>query len=359
MHVLSISGLSGMHVLSVMSGFAMHVVTWFLATEAYYPTWLIAFSFALLSGISLPVGAVLGVVVTPAPGSSDKSSEDRLQKELQRKDFVGACMAFGAGSLLFAVTVELYGKQLRRLDNHGYVHHVLGMIITTVAAVLGGVLYTYTNRWLCNYAESKSNVSTEATPLIDKPALALEAGTHGTTDKTAAGISIWLGVFIDGLPEGVLLGFLAAEHRLSMVLVISLFIANFPEAFSSACLLKEAGWKTWKILSMWTLCFVLTALLAMASCAMCPANLQVHIGLRALECFIEGLAGGAMLACVTAVMLPEAFAIHKDFIGLLCLFGFLTSVVLKVTAGVASELATKVHPLSEGYQEISVLLFRT
>jgi hypothetical protein len=110
---------------------------------------------------------------------------------------------------------------------------------------------------------------------------------------------------------------------------------------------------------MWMLCFILTALLATISCALCPADLEVHLCIRAAECFVEGLAGGAMLACVTAVMLPEAFAIHNDRIGLLCLFGFLASVLLKVIGGVASELATKVHPLTEGYQEISVLLFHT
>lgn len=334
-----------------------------LTADALYPAWTIALIFTLLSGISLPIGAIWGIVVTPAPSSNGlvtKPSEGRLMKEEERKNFVGACLAFGAGSLLFAVTVELYGKQMRRLDEHGYLHHVVGIIVTTVAAVLGGLLYTYTNRWLCGLAETRCHQSTDAAddethPLIDKEALALEARI---ADKSAAGISIWLGVFIDGLPEGVLLGFLAAEHRLSMVLVISLFIANFPEAFSSTCLLREAGWKTWKILSMWTFCFVLTAILAMVSCALCPADLEVHLGIRAGECFIEGLAGGAMLACVTSVMLPEAFAIHNDYIGLLCLFGFLSSVLLKVTAGVASELATKVHPIKEGYEEISVLVFQ-
>mmetsp|Transcript_107655 Transcript_107655/g.303236 ORF Transcript_107655/g.303236 Transcript_107655/m.303236 type:complete len:364 (-) Transcript_107655:128-1219(-) len=331
------------------------LLTGFVIFEQQYPTWLIALTFSLASGLSLPLGACLGILVTPRSGFEQPSRQKASQYGELRKRFVGGCLAFGAGSLLFAVTVELYGKQMRTLENHGYVHHMVGITVTSLAAILGGVIYTYTNRWLCDIVTDKSGrehartndlpeAPNESTHLVGTVS---EGDQKLAAEGSAAGLSMWLGVFIDGVPEGVLLGFLAAENHLSMALIVSLFISNFPEAFSSACLLREAGWPSWKILSIWTLCFVLTGVLAMIACAFCPVHAEVHLWVRICECCIEGLAGGAMLACITAVMLPEAYEIHSDAIGILCLSGFLFSVVLKVTGGVASELATKRHPLAE------------
>mmetsp|Transcript_62345 Transcript_62345/g.114547 ORF Transcript_62345/g.114547 Transcript_62345/m.114547 type:complete len:351 (+) Transcript_62345:100-1152(+) len=333
-------------------------VAWFISREDSYPTWIIALTFALASGLSLPLGALFGILVTPAPASEEQdelslkeSKRQLVERGNLRKQFVGYCLAFGAGSLLFAVTIELYGKQMRRLHNHGYLHHVVGICVTTIAAVLGGVLYTATDRWLRKVTSGKRESDTESTALLSSKQSPHEHEEE--VDRSAAGLSMWLGVFIDGLPEGILMGFLAAEHHLSMVLVISLLIANFPEAFSSACLLKEARWSSWKIFSMWTFCFLLTASLATISCLLCPVHLEGNLWIRIFECLIEGLAGGAMLACVTAVMLPEAYEIHNDMIGILCLSGFLVSVALKVTGGVASDLAHQVHPWEAARQEIS------
>ena len=41
-------------------------------------------------------------------------------------------------------------------------------------------------------------------------------------------MSIWLGVSIDGVPEAVLIGLLAVQHRMSVPFIASVFISNFP-----------------------------------------------------------------------------------------------------------------------------------
>merc|ERR1719172_265041 len=79
--------------------------------------------------------------------------------------------------------------------------------------------------------------------------------------------AMFLGLLVDGIPESILLGFLAAENSLSLVLVLSLFVANFPEAFSSASLMKEAGVSVFKIVGMWTALCALTGILAGLACA--------------------------------------------------------------------------------------------
>merc|ERR1719387_1661308 len=78
--------------------------------------------------------------------------------------------------------------------------------------------------------------------------------------------AMFLGLLVDGIPESILLGCLAAERSLSLVLVLSLFVANFPEAFSSASLMKEAGVPVFSIIGMWSALCLLTGVLAGAAC---------------------------------------------------------------------------------------------
>merc|ERR1719269_158909 len=70
--------------------------------------------------------------------------------------------------------------------------------------------------------------------------------------KTLA-FGMFVGVLADGLPEAILIGFLASSGKLSLMFVLSLFIANFPESFSSASLMKQHNtFSTCQIMSLWT-----------------------------------------------------------------------------------------------------------
>merc|ERR1719181_768277 len=129
-------------------------------------------------------------------------------------------------------------------------------------------------------------------------------------------LALFVGLLVDGVPEGILMGFLAAEGHLTPVLIISLFVANFPEAFSSSSLLIQAQMSVAKIIGMWTGLCTLVGCLAAFSCWALLATypdfgktggeslpVAVLIGIS----LVEGLTGGAMIACIAAVMLPEAF----------------------------------------------------
>jgi len=172
--------------------------------------------------------------------------------------------------------------------------------------------------------------------------------------------AMFLGLLVDGIPESILLGFLAAENSLSLVLVLSLFVANFPEAFSSASLMKEAEAPLWKIMGMWTFLCLLTGILAALACAGllyfagdAAASGQMPFHMRMMIAVVEGIAGGAMIACIAAVMLPEAFGRkHQTNMlmdpGFLCTAGFLCAVLIKVIGGYVSsdhlEEASNKHP---------------
>merc|ERR1719161_684356 len=160
--------------------------------------------------------------------------------------------------------------------------------------------------------------------------------------------AMFLGLVVDGIPESILLGFLAAENSLSLVLVLSLFVANFPEAFSSASLMKEAGVGIGKIVGMWSVLCLVTGVLAALACAgllyfagAAAASGEMPFHIAMVIAVVEGIAGGAMIACIAAVMLPEAFGRkHETNLlmdsGFLCTAGFLCAVVIKVVGGVVT-----------------------
>jgi len=336
-------------------------------------------------------------------------------------------MAFGAGSLLFAVTVELYGHALRELQDNP--HMTKGeMMVICVGAICGAMIYLYINRWLedvlvedtevldeinyemthrlstivdespredgtepvpkapakrSSFSKSMRGPRTSATGSIlslgshpedhlgsphlgvpppwrnqrasvcemmhimseithEKPGHAEVSEEEAQKAKQVA-LSLFVGMLVDGIPEGFLMGFLAAEDHLSPVFIVSLFVANFPEAFASSSLLIQAEYSTPMIVSMWgALCFMVAALGALSSGVLLAVYpnygphaylpLEVRIGAN----LVEGLTGGAMIACISSVMLPEAFERAGKggslwmSSGFLCTCGFLMAVALKV-----------------------------
>merc|ERR1719393_241061 len=173
--------------------------------------------------------------------------------------------------------------------------------------------------------------------------------------------AMFLGLLVDGIPESILLGFLAAENSLSLVLVLSLFVANFPEAFSSASLMKENGVPVFSIIGMWAGLCVVTGVLAALACAglvyvageaAAAGHMPFHIAM--VIAVVERIAGGAMIACIAAVMLPEAFGRkHETNLlmdsGFLCTAGFLCAVLIKVLGGVVTSDHLKDHAEEIGH----------
>merc|ERR1719379_508964 len=373
-----------------------------------------ALFYGFLSGLSFPIGSMLGIALSPVSPY-----------------VVALIIAFGAGSLLFAVTVELYGEQLKHLEEHG--HHQEGVVevgICLTMAFIGSLVYIALNRYVEGMAEAdleeggkeggdasttkalesaeqgkmsprrpesvSDGACSEATPrggapVRQKSAKWAKASTKVMTSVKLArmtllnrrskfGVSaaikqkdgdqaaktlafgMFVGVLADGLPEAILIGFLASSGKLSLMFVLSLFIANFPESFSASSLMYETqAFSSLVIFGMWTLPCVLNAVLAALACYLVPEDVQ---GLRSVEIIaasIEGLAGGMMLTMIAAVMLPEAFNMAKksenifnkiswgdnkeiynhhgaDIPGVFCVAGFLLAVGLKVTGGVLSSV---------------------
>ncbi len=84
------------------------------------------FGWGIVSAISLPLGAVLGLWLKP------------------NRKVSSALMAFGAGALLFALTIELFAHVPHHVLDHGYP----ALYAVLAGAVGGGLLFELLNRML-------------------------------------------------------------------------------------------------------------------------------------------------------------------------------------------------------------------
>jgi len=328
-----------------------------------------ALVFGLLSAVSLPIGAMLGVYFSPVDPY-----------------MVSLAIAFGAGCLMFAVTIELYGVQLSHIEHHageGKMKGHMEFVVTVIFAVLGGLGYIYLNRWMeGNHAEEPSPPPSERQPLVtpklsgdqkaERAQLNWKVGTAlasrerreymkehrkilgeigferigqrktggENTNPSNIAFSMFIGILADGVPESILIGFLASEGKLSIGFICAIFIANFPESFSSGSLLSgKEGFTTAKIVALWTFPFVMTGCLAALAAWLVPPEDTKTEEIKMFSAGIEGIASGMMLAMIGSVMLPEAYQMahseqgHGDFPGFVCVVGFLFSVSLKVLGG--------------------------
>ncbi len=150
-----------------------------------------------------------------------------------------------------------------------------------------------------------------------------------TPDKPNAALAIWLGILIDGIPESLVIGMLAVSATgMSSSFIAGVFLANFPEAMSSAVSMKRAGMSGLKILFMWGSICVMTGIGAFIGAMLLSAHPTGVLFYFVLG--IEALAAGAMLTMIAETMLPEAYEQGGAIVGLSTLAGFLTTLFVKV-----------------------------
>jgi zinc transporter ZupT len=209
----------------------------------------------LFAALSLPLGATVGLLASPIS---------------QRT--VAACMAFGAGALIFAIAIELYGEAVTdlRLGNQGR-FELIGLALSTV---VGALIYTAIDRfilhrptvslnslsrfglsgprpsprteWLAADAE-REVIDGETAPLLG-PASArrdsvqsvddVEGGDQPPGTRTAASersfaIILWFASWLDTLPQAILIGLLTGERRVHVSFVLAAFLANFPQSLGA------------------------------------------------------------------------------------------------------------------------------
>ena len=136
----------------------------------------------------------------------------------------------------------------------------------------------------------------EGRPLPSASAFGMEL-----PDQHGAPLAIWLGILLDGIPEGLVIGAGLVGDHLSLSLLAGLFISNYPEALSSSSGMREEGFSPARIYLMWGSLVVLTGLLAAVG------NLFFVAASPLMLTLIQAIAAGAMLTMIAQTMLPEAY----------------------------------------------------
>jgi len=148
---------------------------------------------------------------------------------------------------------------------------------------------------------------------------ALSDMTKAVSSHGSAAMAIYLGILLDGIPESFVIGAHATTNGVTVSLVGALFLANLPEALSSAAGMKEQGLSARNIMAMWTSLMVITGVGAGVGAVLLRGAPDEAFA------FIEGLAVGAMLTVIAETMLPEAFHKGGGVVGLSTLAGFLAT----------------------------------
>ncbi len=184
------------------------------------------------------------------------------------------------------------------------------------------------------YLTMKQHFDTnQAAQWTHKAVKSMESGKHiqparemvqTVKGHTGAPIAIWLGIFLDGIPESLVIGaYMIHSSHISLSLIAGLFLSNYPEALSSSVGMRQQGMSFKRVLIMWTSLMIFTGIGAALG------NIFFTSAPAMLFSFIEGIAAGAMLTMIAETMLPEAYFKGGSIVGISTLLGFLTPIYFK------------------------------
>jgi zinc transporter, ZIP family len=247
--------------------------------------------------------------------------------KLKHPVVVGALMAFGAGAVISAVSIDLVAVSY---DEAGAGPTALGIGIGCL--IYFGIIALLERRGhderpgelieaQVAHAVEIEHASGSAAPGSAEPEV------HGASPKEARNLTI--GMVIDGVPESIAVGLTlhTATVGVSAALVGSIFIAAIPEAIGIAAAMLAGGIVIGKILLRFSLIVIIGAVFA-------AVGYTVLYGASdALQAVIQSIAAGALLVVVINEMIPIAVRSVKAWAGVLGAAGFIFSAGLTWAAG--------------------------
>lgn len=256
--------------------------------------WLEAALFGALAQSALLVGALL---VWKFPG-------------LQRPVIVGGLMAFGAGAVISAVSVDLVAVS----------YDEAGALPTAIGIAIGCLLYFGIIALLERRGRTES-------PGELMEAEVQEGGSHGATAKEARNLTI--GMVVDGVPESIAVGLTlhTATVGVSAALVGSIFISAIPEAIGIAAAMLAGGLVLGKVLLRFSFIVLIGAVFAALGYTLL-ANVS-----DSLQAIIQSIAAGALLVVVINEMIPIAVRSVRAWAGVIGAAGFVFAAILTWAAG--------------------------
>jgi ZIP family zinc transporter len=200
---------------------------------------------------------------------------------------LGLIMAFGSGVLISAVAYDLVADAYTISDGTAI---WLGL--------LTGAVVFYTGDLMIDRAGGADRKSTDPRP--------------GSSARP-----ILLGTVLDGVPESVVLGLtLLSGEGLSVAFFVAVFLSNLPEAISATTGFVKDGASAHRILRLWGVVVVVSAISAGLGYAFLDAASPAVIA------FVQAFAAGAILTMLADSMMPEAFRHASSQAGVATTLGF-------------------------------------
>lgn len=134
--------------------------------------------------------------------------------------------------------------------------------------------------------------------------------------------AIVLGSVLDGIPESFVLGLTVLSGGVSIPFFAGVALSNFPEGMASSSGLQASGWSRLRIVVLWALVALVSALSSAAGYALLQGD-SARIGGLA-----QAFAAGALLTMIADTMLPEAYAVEREWTGAFVVVGFSIAVAL-------------------------------
>jgi ZIP family zinc transporter len=244
-----------------------------------------AFFWGIIASISLTLGGVIGIIFKIG------------------KRPLGLIMSFGAGVLFSAVAYELSFESVKRSALSGF--PLMGLFTGAFTFFLIDLLIERLG------AKGRKKI----------------AGEH----KSNLVVPIILATILDGVPESLVIGMgLLGGGKVSLGMLIAVFISNLPEAIAGTSGMVAGSWSKLRILTVWTLVSVVCALASMAG-----FGLLTNASPNTIS-FIQTFAAGAILVMLSNTMIPEAYEHGGKLTGIVTVLGFAVAVSVVVLESVGA-----------------------
>ena len=213
---------------------------------------------------------------------------------------VGRVMAFGAGTLVCAVTLELTVDAFAEARGPAF---VLGLLAGTGAYYLGDRLIE----------QRLGVIDLDAEP--------------GDPDAPSMGnaLKVVVGSVLDGVPESAAIGLsIAAGGAVSAALMVAVFVSNVPEGLMPSLDMEASGVARRRIYAMWAGLAVVCALSSVFGYAVL-GELP-----HPVDAFAEAFAAGAILTMLVMVFLVEAVQRAGRAVGIWTILGYAAATLLTI-----------------------------
>ena len=213
------------------------------------------------------------------------------------KHVQGLILAFGAGTLFGAVAYELFAEAVRIS---------VGGIDVAIGFGLGATVFYLGSLGIDRLSPERP-----------------EGMAASKRDPRTSGLALVLGAVLDGIPESVVLGLsLLGGQGVGIAVLAAVFISNVPEGLSASEDLADAGLKRMRILGVWAVVVVVSALAAAFGFGVL-GKMGPHVVV-----LLDSFAAGAILAMLAESMIPEAYEQGGRAVGLATTFGFAIAAAL-------------------------------